>query len=340
MLAGQPANVEQPRLGRLELAPGRRPAPRPRGAILSSASLASISARSSAASASASSGWSAAPRSIRRAASRSCASAPSDPPSNSSSPVSASPALAPPASPRAPRRGAFPRPASAPAHRFRPSAWSSQSRSRSAAAGCGPRLGQLALRSASTSAQAAATAASVEPAERVEQGRGGRLGLSRPRSSCWPWISTASAAMSRSSGGRHAGAAGEGAAAAVGLQRPPQQQRLARLALDALLGQQGVNRMVGGKLEFGGDRRGLLLRCAPARCRRARRAPGRARRAGSTCPPRSRRSARQARLELQLELVDQHDIADRQLPQHARGRRARHQLLRAQLPRRVPLDQL
>ena len=62
--------------------------------IRSSASLASITARSSDASASASRGWSAAPRSIRRAARRRAASAPSDPPSSSSRPVRDSPALA------------------------------------------------------------------------------------------------------------------------------------------------------------------------------------------------------------------------------------------------------
>ena len=38
--------------------------------------------------------------------------------------------------------------------------------------------------------------------------------------------------------GRDARGADEGAAAAVGLQRPPDDQRLARLDLDALLGEQ------------------------------------------------------------------------------------------------------
>ena len=45
--------------------------------------------------------------------------------------------------------------------------------------------------------------------------------------------------------GGHARCADEGPAAAVGLERAPEDQRLARIGLDALLGQQRMDRMVG-----------------------------------------------------------------------------------------------
>ena len=172
-------------------------------AILSSASLASISARSSAASASASSGWSAAPRSIRRAACRRSASAPSEPPSSSSSPVSDSPALRPACI--AARSSA--RRLSSPSSGASRSISSIRMLQPFAVAlgrrGLGAGLGKLAfdprdfrpgmLRPAACRACRMRRASARWP-----------LGLSSPRSSCWPWISTARLPRSRR---RPAGAA-------------------------------------------------------------------------------------------------------------------------------------
>ena len=311
-------------------------------AIRSSASLASITARSSAASASASSGWSAAPRSIRRAAWRSCASAPSDPPSNSSSPVSALAGLEPrPASPPAPRPAASPRPASGASASISAAAWLE--------------LVAVALgRSA-----AAARLAPVRASSRVDLGpgivdrrqcRAGRTassrarwprGLSRPRSSCWPWISTASAPMSRSSAGGTAGAADEGAAAAVGLERPPERSaaRPAPISMPCSASS-AMGRMIGRKLEFGGDRRPRPRRCAPARCRRARRAPGPSASSRIDLPapvspvstPSPGSNSRSSRSTSTTSRIDE-------LPQHRRPRRRSISSAAAVL-RRVPLDQL
>ena len=94
--------------------------------------------------------------------------------------------------------------------------------------------------------------------------------------------------------GGNARPAGEGAAAAVGLERPADQQRLARLGLDALLGQQREGGMVRREARIRRRRWPAARPAAPVRCRRERRAPGPGCRAGSTCPPRFRRSARQA----------------------------------------------
>src|SRR5687768_9971714 len=53
--------------------------------------------------------------------------------------------------------------------------------------------------------------------------------------------------------GRYARAAGEGSAAAVGLERAADKQRLAWLGLDALLGEQLERGMIRRQLELGGD---------------------------------------------------------------------------------------
>ena len=167
-------------------------------AIRSSASLASISARSSAASASASNGWSAAPRSIRRAAWRSCASAPSDPPSNSSRPGQRFAGL----EARLHRRALL--------GEARLLALLGRQRLDLLAGmlepfavalgggGRGARLEPARLRSASPRSRPARPAAESSLPKASSSARW-PLGLSRPRSSCWPWISTASAPMSRSS---------------------------------------------------------------------------------------------------------------------------------------------
>src|SRR5688572_33068466 len=58
--------------------------------------------------------------------------------------------------------------------------------------------------------------------------------------------------------GGDAGGAGESAAAAVGFQRAAQDQRLARLMLDPLLGQYRQRRMAGGQFDLGADARRRL----------------------------------------------------------------------------------
>ena len=77
-------------------------------------------------------------------------------------------------------------------------------------------------------------------------------GLSRPRSSCWPWISTSSAPSSRSRATEAGLVVDEGAAAAVGLDDPADDQRLAGFAFEAVFGEQGAGGMVRRELE--GDR--------------------------------------------------------------------------------------
>ena len=87
-------------------------------------------------------------------------------------------------------------------------------------------------------------------------------------------------------------AAGEGAAAAVGLQRPAQDQRLARLGLDPLLGQQREGGMVGGQARSRPRRWPAAALPHQSGVGATPSARPRGCRAGSTCRRRSRRSAR------------------------------------------------
>ena len=221
-------------------APGRRPAPRRRAASASSASRASISARSSAASASASSACSAAIRSSRRAAWRSCGK-----PAVRAVEQVRRPrrcrrrAARPSACRRAASASASSSPGSGASAASSATACSSHSRSRAAASS----LARAAASAASASRQArqralAPAAVSIRPnaSSRARWPRG----LSRPRSSCWPWISTSIAPSSRSSAGRRRLVVDEGAAAAVGLDDAADDQRLAGLAVEPVLGEQGA----------------------------------------------------------------------------------------------------
>ena len=114
--------------------------------------------------------------------------------------------------------------------------------------------------------------------------------------------------------GRDRGRAGKGPAAAVGLERPSQQQRLARLALDAMFGQQSVDRMARRHLELGGHGGGFLAAAhQPGIGAGAERQAERVqqdRLAGAGLAG----EHAEAGLELQLEPVDQHDVVDGELP--------------------------
>ena len=303
-------------------APGRRPAPRAARAIRSSASLASISARSSAASASASNGWSAAPRSIRRAAWRSWASAPSDPPSSSSSPVSASPAL----TPRLHRRALLGQPGLlARLGRQRLDLGGGVGQIVAVALGVGGFGAGLRPARASIRVDFAPRPPRPRPQSSPPKASSKArwpLGLSRPRSSCWPWISTASAPMSRSSAGGHR-------------RRRRRRRGCRRRALSVRRRSSGspgsrsmpcsaskaADRVAGRQVDLGRDRGRVLARAdQPAVGARAQRQAERVeqdRLAGAGLAGQHAK----ARLELELEPLDQHDVADGELPQHATPRR-------------------
>ena len=118
-------------------------------------------------------------------------------------------------------------------------------------------------------------------------------------------------------GRRHARAAGEGAAAAVGLERSSDQQRFAGLRINALLPQKCECRMLGWQFEFG-RHAGLLLALPD----QSGIGPDTERQSQAVeqdrfaCAGLAGQHAK-ARLERQFEPVDQHHVADRQLPQHA-----------------------
>ena len=202
-----------------------------------------------------------------------------------------------------------------------PHACASHSRSRSAAAALGARLAQLGLDPGDLVPSGSTSRASSLP--KASSRARWPLGLSRPRSSCWPWISTASAPMSRSSPAGTARAADESAASAVALQRAPDDQRLAGVQL----------RCPARQAAHGPDDR-PQARSRPKPTRRPR--PARTRpvsaRAPSARPERIEqdrfaraglaREHAESRLELELEPLDEHDVVDCELPQHASARSA------------------
>src|SRR5207253_936529 len=131
--------------------------------------------------------------------------------------------------------------------------------------------------------------------------------------------------------GRNGGCTHEGAAPAVALQSAPDDQRLARVRLDALFPEEAVRGMVGGKLDLCGDHGLLLARTdEPAVGAASEREPERVqqdRLARSGLPG----EHAQPWLELQFEPLDQHNVVDSELLQHAtRSRRPR--LTSARLP--------
>ena len=158
------------------------------------------------------------------------------------------------------------------------------------------------------------------------------LGLSRPRSSCWPWISTASAPRSRSR--------------PAGTLAPPTKARLPPSLFS-------VRRTISGSPGSGS----MPCSSSSAMRRMAGGSSISAETDAASCPPRTSagvgpRAERQAerveqdrlagaglagehaeaRLELELEPLDQHDIVDGELPQHARTARRWASLPRGRPP--------
>ena len=147
--------------------------------------------------------------------------------------------------------------------------------------------------------------------------------------------------MSRSSAAGTPARAGEGAAAAVGLERAPQDQRLARLALDALLGQQ--REAPDGRREARIS--AATLACASPAAHQAGVGARAERQAERVEQDRLARAGlagehAKARLELELEPVDQHDVADRRAASASARRRPASAAAGQRRLRHVPLDQL
>jgi hypothetical protein len=124
-----------------------------------------------------------------------------------------------------------------------------------------------------------------------------------------------SADLAKQSGGNRR-SSDERTASAVGLEGTPQDQRLPVVRLDPLLGQQCMDGMIGRQLDLGGDRGGVFAASHEPRVRaRTERQPqcieqDRLARAGLAS------EYAQSFVELELELLDEHDVADCELPQH------------------------
>ncbi len=113
------------------------------------------------------------------------------------------------------------------------------------------------------------------------------------------------------------GAGDEGAAAAVALERPADDQGLACPGFDPLSVQQFARRMIVRQRDLGRDRGAFLARAnQPDVGPRAERKPERIEQDRLAGPGLAGEHA-QARLEFELEPVDQHDVVDGKLPQHA-----------------------
>ena len=162
---------------------------------------------------------------------------------------------------------------------------------------------------------AARHAAAVDAAEAVEQGAMA-LGVEQAAivMLAVDFDQPRAGLAQRARGHRHA--AGEGAAAAVGLERAAQEQRLARLGLDALLGEQHDAVMVVADLERGRDHR-LRLPGADqgAVGARAKRQPERVEQDRLARPGLAGEHAKPG-FEIEVERLDQDDIADGKLPKH------------------------
>ena len=162
--------------------------------------------------------------------------------------------------------------------------------------------------------------ARVDPAERVEQ-RAMALGIEQAAIVVLAVdLDRQRAEVAQQSGG-HRAAADEGAAAAVALERPADDQRLARLDLDALFARAAVDR--DGRAAGRSRPRPppvLARRDQAGIGARAEREPKRVEQDRFARAGFAGEHAK-ARLELELELLDQHDIVDGELPQHARSAR-------------------
>ena len=110
--------------------------------------------------------------------------------------------------------------------------------------------------------------------------------------------------------------ADERAAAAVGLERAADQQRLAGIALDPLLGEQAKRGMIVGEPDFGGDRRHGCARANQAAI--GAKAQRQAERVEQDRLARAGLSGEHAEpgLEVELEALDEHDIPDFEVAQH------------------------
>ena len=193
-------------------------------------------------------------------------------------------------------------------------AWRSQSASRCARSTSARWAATSASRARRSSHRRATSSASPSSAPNASSSRRWVATSTSARSSCWPWISTSAAPMSFIVCTLTGWSLTKARGAAVGDLHPAQDQLV--LGRDVVGGHQRADRMAGGQLEGGGH---LPLLGAPWRTsarRRARRAPARSRRAGSICRRRSRRSAPTARGEVDVEPVDQDDVADREPNQH------------------------
>ncbi|MNI31783.1 hypothetical protein D3C73_856750 [compost metagenome] len=121
--------------------------------------------------------------------------------------------------------------------------------------------------------------------------------------------------------GRHPGGliVDIGAAAAVGRHHPTQDQFLARRRLEAPLGQQGDQRLVirSGEDGRGGRLLGAVAHQSGVGARAQRQAQGVQN--DGLARPRLAGQHGQARLDLQVQGVDKHDVADRERGQHGRS---------------------
>ena len=171
-------------------------------------------------------------------------------------------------------------------------AWSSHSRSRSASSCARAGLGERCLGRAQRAARPRRPARCRCRPKASSRARWPR-GFSRPRSSCWPWISTSSAPSSRSRPAETGWSLTKARLPPSALTMRRMTSGSPRLAGQAVLVEQ--RRARDGRPRS--SKATLTDACAWPRADQAAvgarcRARGRARRAGSTCRPRSRRSAR------------------------------------------------
>ena len=221
-----------------------------------------------------------------------------------------------PASPRAPRPARFPRPAAGRARRFRrrhgPASRGRARRSR-------PRRGRRRARArAARPRPRPMRPAPVSSLPKASSRSRWPLGLSSPRSSCWPWISIVRPAMSRRL------AAGT-AAAPMNARLPPsafsERRRTSGSPGSGSMpssASKAMGRMTGGKLDLRRDRRRCLSAAhQPGVGARSQRQPERVEQDRFARAGFAGEHAK-AGFEVEGERVDQHHVADDELPQHQR----------------------
>jgi len=113
---------------------------------------------------------------------------------------------------------------------------------------------------------------------------------------------------------RYRGRADERAAAAVGLQRAPQDKRFAGIGFDPELGEEGVGGMTRGKLDLRRNRRGrLAITHQPGIGAQTQRKPKRVQQDRLACSGFAGEDTK-ARFEIECQRFDQHHVADDELP--------------------------